>query len=672
MVRPNPDPWNWGLEESGISATSEPYSNNISVNNNACLDPSWGWSIENTATYQEHSVPSTNTSYSSGQHGQNYATVPLHPTLNTVPDAKIMTPSTADIISESFSPVSAGETALFHSNASQHLQGSFTVNYEKNDSKSHPAVNSVSQYPPVSTTSHFKQDNYSYGSRGAESDFGQGCMNNFNISQQQTYGVVASGERIMDSHVVTEELQNVGNVTRDSPQSSVDYLRRDEEFTNVSVSRSDVNDGRDAKEELDSSANDVPELSRDSSSREQDTSKQNSSTGNDGLSSQWSAESFPSSEELSHTVEGNEVVSSYLAKPESPLATDTLQVNQQNDQNHQSYGHSMYEFANSRHTERAEQVQCLKDVSNITSADESRNVCNKGYQSYRTGFDTVNQATREAATWEQGTGSGGCNPVDTNCNTKDHVSVGDNVSALSSNLYVHSDLYTKQPGSVVNVAHTSTETNKTASSVESVARAFDNLTVSSTENLRSLEVENKDIVCPETEENSRATLAPSGLSNPSYGSNVNLTPLLASSGPPKRIGIAQGKNSSSQLLNQKFADKYRASPPSVEGVVGGIDKRNYSHPRIPSVGPTGPARQFGVLPDMSQTVNLMQATYSHRTVETPGNFVIRKKNTLPPLMTEDTVNLETVPDNKERPDFIDVPQATPSTRLHASPVGQVS
>jgi hypothetical protein len=673
VARPNPDPWNWDWDESGISATSEPFSNNNSNNNNSCPDPAWGWSVDNTATYQEHNIPSTNTSYSSGQQGQNYATAPAHPTFNTGPNATVITSSTAAIIAESFNSVSAGQTALFHSSASQHLEGHkspFTLNYVENDTRSHPVVNSVSQHPTVGTASHFKQDIYSCGSHGAESDFEQGYMNNVNISQQEIYRVGANDERIVDSHVVTQK--NIGVVKQDAHQPSVDCFRKGEEFTNVSASRSDTNTGKDAKEELDLSANDVPpELSRESSSREQDISKQSSSTRNDGLSSQCSAESLPSCEELSQTIEGNEVVSSYSAVPQSSLATDTLQVNQQNDQNHQSYGHGMYEFSNSRHVERAEQVQCLKDVSNNTSADESRNVCNKGYQSYSTNPYAVEQATDEVATWKQDTGNGGYSQVDTNYNTYDQMSVGSNISAPSSNLYVRRDLFTKQPGSVVNVSHISTETIKTTSSVESVAKALDNLTVSSNENLRSLDVENKDIVYPEIEENFGATLAPPGLSNPFHGSNMTVAPPLALPGPPKQIGITQGNNNNPQSLNQKLADKYRGSPPSVEGVAGGIDRRNFNHPRIPSVGP---AAQFGALPEvMSHAVNnLMQATYSHKTVETPGNFVSRKKNTPPPLMTEDSVNLETVPDNKERPDFIDVPQAAPVTRLHVSPVGQVS
>jgi hypothetical protein len=547
------------------------------------------------------------------------------------------------------------------------------MNYVKNDTKICPAVNSVSQYPTVGAASHFKQDIYSHGCHGAESGSEQGYMNNVNIFQQETHMVGAHDERTVDSHVVSQELQNIGNFKQDGHQSSVDHFRRDEEFTNVSVGRSETGTGKGAEVELNTSANDVPELSRESSGKEQDINKQSSSTGNDGFSSQWSAESVPSSEELTQTLEGSEVVSSYSAVPQSLLSTDTFQVKQQNNQNHQSYVHGMYEFSNSRHTERAEQVQCLKDVSNNTSADESRNVCSKGYESYCTDSCAVEQATDEAATWKQDEGNGGYRQVDTMCNTYDQLPVHGNTSETSSSLYVRGDLYAKQPGSIVDVAHISTETIKTTSPVEGVARALDNLTVSSNEKLRSLDVENKDSVYPEIEENLGATLASPGLSNPSHGSNMNVTPPLASPGSSKRATITQGKNNNSQLLNQKLADNYQASAPSV-GVAGGIDRKNYNYPHILSVGPAGPVAQFGALPEiMSHTINnLMQATYSHRTVETPGNFVSRKKNTPSPLMTEDAVNLETVPDNKEQPDFIDIPQAAPATRLHVSSVGQVT
>jgi hypothetical protein len=64
----------------------------------------------------------------------------------------------------------------------------------------------------------------------------------------------------------------------------------------------------------------------------------------------------------------------------------------------------------------------------------------------------------------------------------------------------------------------------------------------------------------------------------------------------------------------------------------------------------------------------MQPSYSLKAVETSGS-IGRKKKT--PLMAEDVVNLETVPDNKERPDFVDVLQTAPVMRLHAAAVGQV-
>jgi hypothetical protein len=230
---------------------------------------------------------------------------------------------------------------------------------------------------------------------------------------------------------------------------------------------------------------------------------------------------------------------------------------------------------------------------------------------------------------------------------------------------------------MINVAHVSTETIKATLSVESVANALDSLTVSN-ENLRSPDVENKEIIYPEIEENSGTVLPSPGYSNQSYGSNMNVTPPPAVSGPPpKSIGIAQGKNSNTYSLNQKHTNKYRTSPPSGEGATSGIDQRNHNHPHSPSVGPTEPGvnvSQFGALPEiMSHTVNnFMQPTYSHKAVETPGILVSRKKKTPPPPVTVDAVNLETVPDNKERPDFIEVPQTAPVMRPHTAPVGQVS
>jgi hypothetical protein len=649
VARPNSDPWNWGWEDSGVSASSDRFNNN----NNAHPDAAWGWSVDNTASYQECDIPSTNASYSLGQHGQNYATAPTHPTVSSGPSATVMTPSTAAIIAESFSSVSSDQTTFFHSSASQHFGGNkspFVLNFAKSDSKSHP----VNQYPTVSAASHFKQDSYSDRSHGPKSDFDEGYVNNVNIGEQETYGVGVSCERMVESHVVTQELKNVENVTQDAGGC----FRRVEEFADI-------------KEELDSSADEVPELSRESSSREQGISKQSSSTGHDGLSSQWSAESLPSSEELSQTVEGNEVITNYSAMPQPAVVTGTLQVNQKNDQTNQTFRHGSYEFSNGRHVERAEQVQCLKDVSNNTSTDETRNLSNTGYKNYCTDPYAVEQATDEAATWKQDNVNRGYGVVDTSCNTYDQISVGGNILASSSRLYVRSDLHTKQPESIENVTHLSSETIKTTLSVEGVARALDNLTVSSNENLRPPDVENKDIAYPEAEENSGAALASTGLSNPFEGSNMIVTTPAVSPGPPKRIGITQGVNNNPHSVNQKLADNYRASPPSVEGVVGGLDRRNYNYPCIPSGGPTG---QFGALPEiMSHTINnVMQPAYSHKIVETPGNFVSRKRNTPPSLMTEDSVNLETVPDNKERPDFIDVPQAGPVTRLHAVPVGQVS
>jgi len=676
VVRPNPDPWNWGWEESGISTISEPLSNSSNNNNNnPCSDPAWGWSTDSTTTYQEDNISSITTGHSARHHGQKGTTAASDATFSAGPNATVMTPSTAAVIAESFSSVSGDQTALFHSSASQLHEGNkrpFTLNFVKNDTISHPVTNSVSQYATISTASLFNQDTCSHGSDGAKSDFEQGFVNNVKISQE-TYRAGASEDEIENAHVVTQELKNIENVKQDIFQSSVDCVRRGEEFTNVPIG---TKSERDAKEESDSAANDVPELSRESSSREQDISKRSCSTGNDGLSSQWSTESLPSSEELSQTVEGVEMVSSHSSQPQSSLATDTLQVNKQSYEN--SSCDSNNDHQNSTHVERAEEPQCLNDVSNNTSVDESRYLCHQGYQNYCTDAYALNQATDETATWKQDTGNRAYTQVDTNSNMYGQMSVGSNISALTSSVYVRSDLYTTQPESVMNVALVSTETVKT-SSVEVITSAVDNLTVSSNENLRSPDVENKEIVYPEIEENSGITLPSLGPSNPSHLNNVHATPLPAVPGPPpKSIGITQGRNSNPYSLNQKNANKYQASLPSGEGAAGGIDRRNYNIPHIPSIGPTEPVvnvAQYGALPEiMSHTVNnLIQPTYSHKTMETPGSFVNRKKKTTPPPLTaEDAVNLETVPDNKERPDFIDVPQVAPITRLHAAPVGQVN
>lgn len=682
VARPNPDPWNWGWEESGVSANSASLSNSTSSsnpinnnnnNNNVSPDPVWGWSVDSTATHQEHNVPSTNAGYSSAQHGQNYTIAPMHVSVNTGSVAAGMTPSTAALIAESFSSGSADQTPLFSSSGSQNLAGNknpLTLNFVRNN-VIHPVVNSGNQYTAVSTPSHFNQDvNYSHGSHGAKGDFEEGYVNSINISQQGTYTAGASEERLGESHIVTQEVKNVGTMEQDTPHPSADCVSRGEEFSDVSVCTSETKTEKGIKEGLDSPANDVPELSRGSSSREQDISKQSSSTGNDGLSTQWSTESLPSSEDLSQTVEGSEVISPHSNIPQLSLVTDTLLINQQSDQYHQSYEHSTYEFSNddqnSRHVERTEEPQCLKDVP----INESRNLCTQEYPSYGSNSYIPEQVTNETATWKQGTGNRGYSQDD----IYGQMSSGGNIStSSSSSLYLHSDCHTAEPETMMNIAHISTETIKTTLPIESVASALENLTVSN-ENLRSPDVENKEIVYPETEENLGATSALPGHSNLSHGSNVTVNPTQAALGPPpKSTGIFQKKNNNPYSLTHKPVSKYRASPPSGEGAAGGVDKRNYNHPHTPLVGPTEPSvnvAQFGALPEiMSHTINtLMQPTYSLKTVETSGN-IGRKKKT-PPPMAEDVVNLETVPDNKERPDFVDVLQTAPVTRLHAAAVGQ--
>ncbi|XP_023718368.1 uncharacterized protein LOC111870357 isoform X4 [Cryptotermes secundus] len=677
VARPYPDPWNWGWEESGISENSEPLSSsssNNNNNNNINPDPAWRWSVENTATYQEHNIPSTNAGYSSGQHGQNYTIAPVHATFNTGPNTAVMTPGTAAVIAESFGSGSADQTALFHSGSSQHLEGNrnpFTPNYVKNNTVNHPVITSDNQYATISTASNFDQGIYNHGSHGAKSNFEQGHVSNVNIYQQETCRAGRGGEGMVDQTAVTKELKNVENIKQDTRQLSLDYVTGGGEFTNVPLSANDTETMKDTKEELDSPANDVPELSTESSSREQDTSKQSFSAGNDGLSSQWSTESLPSSEELSQTVEGNEIVSSHPTVPQSHLVTNTLQVNEQNDQ-YQNYEPSTYEFNDVKQgdsqAERADQVQSLKGVTNNTSVSESRNLYHQDYQNYCTDRYAVEQTTNETVSWNKDTGNRGCSQVDTNSNAYGHLSVGSNSSASSSNLYVHGDLCTTQTESM---------TIKTALSVESVSSALDSLTISN-ENFRSPDVENKEIIYPELEDNSGALLPSPGHSNQSFESNVNVTPPPAVPGhPPKSIGITQGRNSKPYSLNQKHTNKYQTIPPSGEGATGVIEHRSYSHLHLPSVGPIEPGvniSQFTAIPEiMSHTVNnLMQPTYSHKAVEAPGSLVSRKKKTPPPPMTEDAVNLETVPDNKERPDFIDVPQTAPVTRPHTAPVGQDS
>jgi len=679
VARPNPDPWNWGWEESGISANSGSVSNSSSNNNknknnnnnNVCPDPVWGWSVDSTATRQEHNVPSTDVGYTSAQHGQNYTIAPMHVSVSSGSVATVMTPSTAALIAESFSSDSGNQTPLFSSGGSQNLTGNknpLTVNFVRNNNVIPPVVNSGNQHTALSTPSHFNQDvNYSHGSHGAKSDFEQGYMNN--IPQQVTYTAGVSEDRLRESHVVTQEVKNVGTIEQDAPHPSVDCVRRGEEFSDVPVYKSDTKTEKSIKEEFDSPANDVPELSRGSSSREQDISKQSSSTGKDGLSSQWSTESLPSSEELSQTIEGNEVISPHSNVPHMSLITDTVLINQQNDQ-YQSYVHGSYEFSNDdqncRYVESTGEPRCQKDVP----ISESRNLYTQEYPSYGSNICASEQVTNETTTWNQGEGNSGYSQGDAYGQT----SGGSIISTLSSSSpYVHSDFPTAQPETMMNIAHITTETIKTLP-IESVASALENLTVSN-ENLRSPDVENKEIVYPETEENSGATSAFQGHSNLSHGSNVNITLTQAALGPPpKTTGITQKKNNNPYSLTQKHVQKYRASPPSGEGAAGVVDKRNYNHPHIPSVGPTESGvnvAQFGALPEiMSHTINtLMQPTYSLKTAETSGS-IGRKKKT-PPLMAEDVVNLETVPDNKERPDFVDVLQTAPVMRLHAPAVGQV-
>jgi hypothetical protein len=678
VTRPNPDPWNWGWEESGISGNSEPLSNSCISNNNNNTnnnpDPSWGWSIDSTATYQEHN-PSTKAGYSS-VHQQNYAIAPTHATSNTEPNTVVMNPSTAAIIAESFSSGSAHQTALFHSGSTQHLEESknpFTLNYVQNDIKSHPVTTSVNQCATASTGPYFNQGIYSPVSHGAEINSEQSQLNNVSIYQQEIFGASRVRERILDPTAVTHDLKN----TEDVLQLSGDNVREGEEFTNVPAYTSDIKTMRDAKEELDLPADDIPELSRESSSREQDTSKQSFSAGNDGLSSQWSTESLPSSEELSQALEGNEMASSHPTVPQSHFVTETLQVNEQNDQ-YQNFEHSTFEFSDgqqgSSHVKGGDEAQILKDVSNNTSVSETGNICHEDYQNYCSDPYAVEQATNDIVTWKQKAGNGGYSQVDTNSNAYGHMSVGSDTSASFSNLYMHDPCAT-EPESIMNASHLSTDTIKTAS-VENVTSTLGSLTISK-ENLRSPDVENKEIIYPEIEENSSLVL-PSPGHNQTFGSNVNLPPPPAVPGPPlKSNGITQEQSGNPYSFNQKNTNIYRISPHSGEGAASGTDQRNYIHPHLPSVGLTEPGEsvsQFGALPEiMSHAVNnLMQPAHSHLAMETPGSLVSRKKKTSPPPATEDAVNLETVPDNKERPDFVDVPQTAPVMRPHTAPVGQVS
>jgi hypothetical protein len=124
------------------------------------------------------------------------------------------------------------------------------------------------------------------------------------------------------------------------------------------------------------------------------------------------------------------MVSSHSAVPQSHLVTDTLKVNEQNDQ-YQNYEHRTYEFSDIHqsggHVERADEAHSLKGVSNNTSVSESRNLCHQDYQNYCSDPYALEQATNETVTWKQDTGNRGYSQVDTNSNMYGHVSLGSNI-----------------------------------------------------------------------------------------------------------------------------------------------------------------------------------------------------------------------------------------------------
>ncbi|XP_049846042.1 protein transport protein Sec16A-like isoform X1 [Schistocerca gregaria] len=142
------------------------------------------------------------------------------------------------------------------------------------------------------------------------------------------------------------------------------------------------------------------------------------------------------------------------------------------------------------------------------------------------------------------------------------------------------------------------------------------------------DVENVEIVPPETDFQSRTV----------YG-NVEGTVTTVS----QNVGSKTNPYSANKALNRKHHNAYQSKP-----TVDAATNRGYT------------------LPAGSSEANGKTD---------PKSLAVRTRRTVDDA--EDTVNLETVPDNKERPDFVEMQQSvlerksvSPMPRLHTVPVGQ--
>ncbi|XP_069689503.1 protein transport protein Sec16A-like isoform X2 [Periplaneta americana] len=422
-----------------------------------------------------------------------------------------------------------------------------------------------------------------------------------------------------------------------SNDSSESCIKVDDDFKSVPLEKTQGKTGRDGKEEEEavdtSGARAKSEVIRDKSIKDQDISKQSAS------SSLWSTESLPSSEELSQTVEGK-AQSSLADAPQQDLLSVTHET-EVNDYR-QSYDHGSYELSSGFHNKHTEESH-LKNTSSNNNVFGNQNYQNYGQESY-----AAIQATNEILDGKQ---------------KKESTVYPEN--AHLSNSTTQNESYELQ---------TDSQSNKhsvpVTSSIDGVVNVLQTLTVSA--HLKTPDVENKEIVCPETIAGSAETVSQAQVS---FSRVKDITPPPTLSGTPsKNISHAQSKQNNTYSLKQ--VSKHNVSSPNGEGAAGGSDRRNLSYPPILPVVSSEPGMnmaQFGAMPELvSQT---LQSAYSSSTLETCGKFS-RKKT--PALPAEDVVNLETVPDNKERPDVIEVQQnvqldkqsATPVTRLQSTPFGQ--
>ncbi|XP_066993642.2 protein transport protein Sec16A isoform X2 [Anabrus simplex] len=617
------DPWNWGWEESG---------NSESGNNNAQQDPTWDWSVDGSNGYQQQPAasntavnynpevhrpqvwPSPALAYGNESQQHHYNNVPQN-----VLDDSFTSSTVANQNSYNQQPVvfqTVNKTGQnFCSFGSSDSQGLHPTNNSSVTEHKHTPV-------PVSSENSNRIVNHSQNySSGFFSGFPVGSNDvGFHQSQGAEYRLQGSeAYRQEDNKPETLSTDVKHEVPADDKNSSLSSVTGSAEcphpphFQEASKNIELLNTSN-VKQEIkgslsssDSRTNTI-EYSEDGSCASEDTKFGASASRETLPSSQWSTECVPSvgSEEPPHSLDG--------------MCTNSLKKeNLQENSYPQSY-----------------QYNCNKDqVPDISG--RVHEISGNAWEQKSYTPDLPNQSLSEGKSVKQEVLSSSASPD----NHNSYIQTSEN-SVLPSSVPIakHSEnksLTSENLGASVGAS--------SQQSMDNVANNLKSLSLGDTVNNNATDVENVEIAPPEN--------------NPPLGHHPRSDSAIPP--PPTTTSVATGGGSNpyaarNATLNHKYANKHRILPsnPSSESV----ERMNYTM----NLAQTEPEHGKKMSPHFMTPNEIGPPVY------TSGNFSARNKTSVLPT-TEEAVNLETVPDNKERPDFIDSQHSSQLDRKSVSPLG---